>query len=153
MRRLALVPLVVALLGAPGPAFGKDEGIVVDPSTPTGKEYAIPLDQARQEAVGKSRGAHVGGGDTRASAGALFGEGIRVPTRSDARHPGPAGALGGSQPEIARSTSAVPSAAALAGETHGGRSGGLATLGIPAGVLLAGGALALLALLRRRLSR
>lgn len=61
--------VVLALVPSPQQAIA--EGVFFDPDSPAGKEYALPLDQAREEAaeIGKSDGpagekAH------------LFGEGI-----------------------------------------------------------------------------
>ncbi len=45
MMRRALM-LSVLLVAPVSPAFGQS-GVVVDPSSPTGKEYAIPLESAR----------------------------------------------------------------------------------------------------------
>jgi hypothetical protein len=67
MKRLALIPLFLAAVAAP-PATAQQDGVFVDPKSPAGKEYAVPLDQARGEASG---------GEGSASAKeALFGAGI-----------------------------------------------------------------------------
>jgi hypothetical protein len=67
MKRLALIPLFLAAVAAP-PAAAQQDGVFVDPESPAGKEYAVPLDQARGEASG---------GEGSASRNeALFGEGI-----------------------------------------------------------------------------
>ena len=67
MKRLALIPLFLAAVAAP-PAGAQQDGVFVDPESPAGKEYAVPLDQARGEASGQ-----VGSASGNA---ALFGEGI-----------------------------------------------------------------------------
>jgi hypothetical protein len=67
------VTLVVLLAGgslAPT-AVAQEDGVFVDPDSPAGKEYAIPLDQARRDAAGG--GAAGGGGGSGQS---LFGAGI-----------------------------------------------------------------------------
>lgn len=66
LKRLNLA-LVLLLVAAP-PAAAQQDGVFVDPDSPAGKEYAVPLDQARDEASGGG-----GGGSGKES---LFGEGI-----------------------------------------------------------------------------
>ncbi|MEA2469144.1 MAG: hypothetical protein QOE38_142 [Thermoleophilaceae bacterium] len=78
MRGIALrasLALGFCLLGAPS-AGATPPGVHVDPSSPGGKEYAIPLDQARNDATGgggtQSPGSSTGGG----SGTHLFGVGV-----------------------------------------------------------------------------
>jgi hypothetical protein len=152
MRRLCLLPLVAVLLGVTPPAFAEEDGIFVDPDTPAGKEYAIPLDQARQEAVGESRGTRISGGSMPTSAGALFGEGIpRVRGGGVRRGAASGGAGRARQAGATREAPAAPAAARLVRQTSSG-SDTLATLAIPLGVLLMGGAIALV-VGRRRMGR
>jgi hypothetical protein len=66
VKRLALAALV--LLAAAPPAAAQEDGVFVDPDSPAGKEYAVPIDQARDEAAG--------GGNRPAGEEPLFGEGI-----------------------------------------------------------------------------
>ena len=66
MKRLALAALVL-LVVAPS-AVAQDDGVFVDPDSPAGKEYAVPIDQARGEAAG--------GGNGPAGEEPLFGQGI-----------------------------------------------------------------------------
>ena len=54
------------VLALPGTALAQDDGVTVDPDSPTAKEYAIPLDSARREAAPA----------TRSTATPLFGEGV-----------------------------------------------------------------------------
>lgn len=151
MRGLCLLPLIAVLLGATAPAFAQEEGIILDPDTPAGKEYAIPVDQARREAVGESGGARVSGGGTRASAGALFGQGIRRVRGGGVRRGAASG--GGGRAGATRDALAAPSDAALVRQTSSSGSETLATLAIPLGVLLVGGAIALVVVGRRRMRR
>jgi hypothetical protein len=50
MTRLALIALLL-LVVAPS-AAAQEDGVFVDPDSPAGKEYAVPIDQARGEAAG-----------------------------------------------------------------------------------------------------
>ena len=47
--------VALALVGAPGVAAAAEPGVIVDPDSPTGKEYAIPLDKARSDTGGTSK--------------------------------------------------------------------------------------------------
>jgi len=73
--------ILAALCWAPAPASAaSDIGVVhVDPGSPSGKQYAIPLTQARRDAGGQGA-APATAGDTSAPA---FGAGIK-PSRSAA---------------------------------------------------------------------
>jgi hypothetical protein len=72
MARLAVALLIMAV--AP-PSFAlAQEGVFVDPDSPAGKEYAIPLEQARREATGGASGRE--GSPGGASGQPLFGVGI-----------------------------------------------------------------------------
>jgi hypothetical protein len=66
VKRLVLVSLL--LLVVAHPAAAQEDGVFVDPDSPAGKEYAIPIDQARGETAG--------GGNRPAGEEPLFGEGI-----------------------------------------------------------------------------
>jgi hypothetical protein len=57
---------------APPSAGATPPGVHVDPNSPGGKEYAIPLDQARNEATGGGGSQSSGGG----SGSHLFGVGV-----------------------------------------------------------------------------
>ena len=66
---------LIALLAVAGPApvaAAQEEGVFFDPDTPAGKEYAIPLDQARRDAGGAERA----GRGNEAGGEPLFGVGI-----------------------------------------------------------------------------
>ena len=146
---LALVLLVVA---AP-PAAAQQDGVFVDPDSPAGKEYAVPLDQARDEASGEG-----GGGSGKES---LFGEGIEPAPSGSGNRPNSKGAgergegsrkgdgdsreedATAGQADLGESPGAIEAAAANG-------SNGLLSAGIAAAVLLAGllGGLGLRRLLR-----
>jgi hypothetical protein len=77
-RRVCLVPAVVGALGLlPSAALG--QGVTIDPGSPTGKEYAIPVEQARREAAVGSRTDPIAPSDRSAP---LFGQGVTRDTRS-----------------------------------------------------------------------
>jgi hypothetical protein len=75
----ALAAAGLALLALPTAASAQDPGVIVDPSSPTSHEYAIPLERARGEAVG-GRGPvatlRLGATGTARVQAPLFGEGI-----------------------------------------------------------------------------
>jgi hypothetical protein len=91
--------VVVALLMLPSVAPAQEPGVFVDPDSPAGKEYVIPLEEARRQAAGEEQR---GAGAARAgdSGGQpLFGAGIeRVTGESPAggkgRDGGGSGATG-----------------------------------------------------------
>src|SRR5690349_19568187 len=70
--------LLTCLLGTAvlfGPAAGDaaaEKGVHFDPESPAGKEYALPLDQARNEGAGKTGV----GKDGSIEPAPLFGEGV-----------------------------------------------------------------------------
>jgi hypothetical protein len=71
LGRTTLIALLAVATLAPA-AAAQEEGVFVDPDSPAGKEYAIPLDQARRDAAGggnAARGSEDGGQS-------LFGTGI-----------------------------------------------------------------------------
>jgi hypothetical protein len=128
--------------GVPGGAAAQEDGVIVDPNSPTGKEYAIPLDKARRDSGTSQpkRSSDSGSGSTSTSSEPdRFGEGIApVPQTAPRRKPvrrkvarhgaGPAAVAGippltGSAPLVSASTD----------------SGGTLTLLIVLGVLAAGG--------------
>jgi hypothetical protein len=79
----AAIPLAAALVvGIPGAAIAAEPGVHIDPGSPAGTEYALPLDQARHDATPPS-GGHAGGGSgggggsSSGSGGStLFGAGV-----------------------------------------------------------------------------
>jgi hypothetical protein len=81
---------VTAALAAP-PGASAQEGLTVDPDSPAGKEYVIPLDQARRDAVGDRSSVPVGRSSVPSSGEPpLFGVGVgRQKAKRD--RPGQAG--------------------------------------------------------------
>jgi hypothetical protein len=78
-RVIAVVGLSLFLPGAVSPAFGADDGIHYDPDTPSGQEYALPLEQARGDAGGSP--------DSGAGSAPPFGAGIEPGAPSGAQGP------------------------------------------------------------------
>ena len=72
MRRALLITAAIWLSAAPAMAQ-QDDGVFVDPDSPTAKEYAIPLDAARRQASGGNPSPSGGGAATPAP---RFGEGV-----------------------------------------------------------------------------
>jgi hypothetical protein len=161
MKRATTVALLLPLL-APATALGQRDGVFVDPDSPAGVEYAIPLEQARQEASGDTSGNQSVVNAAQTGGEGLFGEGIR-PARG--RSVGDANRGGSSRNGSARgggdasggaagerhpgADDASPSTAAVAAATE--ESSGLPlTIGIAAAVLAIGvaGGLGLRRLLR-----
>jgi hypothetical protein len=128
--------LLLILAGGAGDAIAQDDGVHVDPKTPAGKEYALPLDSARRDAAG--------GADTGSTSGAapLFGAGI---SRRDAQGTGKGGqkrSANGTEDNGAATdgeTSSSKTVAAAVAKNGTGLSGGLLTGLIALGVLLIGG--------------
>jgi hypothetical protein len=110
----SLIAFLIALLALPAGAAAQRGGVFVDPETPAGTEYAIPLEEARRQGAGREKGGGGGGSGSQP----LFGVGIeRVPSGSAAGGEsagGGAGASGGGGPS------------AGAGESGGGGEGGSA---------------------------
>lgn len=74
-RRFVSILAVLAVVPA-APAAAQ---VHVDPGSPSGKEYAIPLESARQNAAGNSGTVLPGAGTSSAASGTsapLFGEGV-----------------------------------------------------------------------------
>ena len=151
MLRCVLIALALALT-LTGPALAQQpDGVVIDPGSPTGKEYAIPLEDARD--IGKAPEANKTQPQYERTA-PLFGEGIDDQSPGAAAPSRPAGsskapnsskdkpAAAGSSPQPGRHTAGVESAlqhSTAATATTGGSAllplGGGALL-----VLLAAGA-------------
>jgi hypothetical protein len=77
LKRLALIALLLAV--AAPPAAAQQDGVFVDPDSPAGKEYAVPIDQACGEAAG--------GGESGSGEEPLFGEGIEPGSGDSANKP------------------------------------------------------------------
>lgn len=95
----------LAVIGSavyPEAAGALEPGVHADPGSPAAKEYALPLNQARQT----GRGA--GGGGEGSSASGPFGAGIKPPGSGGSSPPG-AHADGG-RPGASRARSGMPAA-------------------------------------------
>jgi hypothetical protein len=136
------VLLLVSLGGGAGDAVAQGEGVHVDPKTPAGKEYALPLESARRDAAG---GAETG---ANSDAAPLFGAGI---SRRDARGNGKGGNGKGGNGESGNGNDnggdagrgGSKTVAAAVAENGTGLSGGMLTALIALAVLLVGGAVGL----------
>ena len=143
------------------PAAAAEDEIFVDPGSPSGKEYALPIDSARRQAAREAERGTAG----RTQRPPLFGEGVDVAPSGSARGGQGAGAGGGggggstasgrSARELREQRSepaeaGTPALQAQAGTPDGG-VGALAIIGgASVAVLLLGGGIGLL--LRRRAS-
>lgn len=121
-------------------ATGLEPGVHLDPGSPAAKEYALPLNQARQ----------TGGGSRHASTGsaALFGAGIKPPgsggsgqgrssagnTPSGARH----GTSGASSSEVGTPVPAIVLRAARSQTAANGNGSTLTLLGGGVAILILG---------------
>jgi hypothetical protein len=147
----ALLSLAVVPLSAP--VAHADDGVTVDDNSPSAKEYAIPLDEARSDATG---GASRSGSD---GAPEPFGQGVTTPERSSSSSSAssrkstkkggtsttaePSTSTSSSDADTARTVAAVPAGG------DGGSSSGQALAGGAALVIVAGGAAGLWARRRR----
>jgi hypothetical protein len=144
--RTGLFTVFICLILA-APAVAQVDGVFVDPDSPAGKEYAIPLEEARR---------HGAGGGAPGAGQPLFGAGIEraAPTVEGAKAQGGAGGSasggesgkargngdngnGASTEESAGGDQAVQRSAAIKAAA-GGSSDGLITAAIVALVLAAG---------------
>jgi len=157
MLRGLLFALCALALSAPA-AVAADDEIFVDPGSPSGKEYALPIDRARKEAARDTKGAKDAKGQ---SATPLFGEGVDAASTpgasgrraggggkaaADDASTGAAGTTGAGSRETAPKTLKAQAAA-----PDGGIGVAAIIGGVSVGVLLLGAAIGVL--LRRRASR
>jgi hypothetical protein len=158
MRRPAALTLALAL-AAPAAASAQD-GVVVDPGSPTGKEYAIPLESARRQADSRPDNRKLAPGDRSAEP---FGVGVTPESTPEAAAPATSGTPKPTAEEDSSArqkstprteepapdeTDAVREAVARAGDPPGG-SGTLLLVGGIATAICAGAAFTGLALRRR----
>jgi hypothetical protein len=100
----ATAALILAFI-APG-AVAQEDGVFVDPDSPAGKEYVLPIDQARRDATGAGGRSPVTGRPTPA-----FGEGVRPDRRPDRAADPRGGTQGGTQGSTAREAKSAPTIA------------------------------------------
>jgi hypothetical protein len=146
MKRLALAVLLV-LMASPS-AAAQEDGVFVDPDSPAGKEYAVPIDQARGEAAGGSNrppgeeplfGEGIepaaGGSGTKNAGGGGGDTGQQGSTRNGSKREGSrreGDATGGDAPQ---SSSNLPQSPAAIEAAAAEGSDGLLSAGIAAAVL------------------
>ena len=97
-RSLALLCAFAVFVPA---AAAQEDGVTVDPGSPSGKEYALPIDRAREEAATRDK---KGSGSQKAP---LFGEGVGgegagSPAGGGDPASGNAGRPGASEPAVDR---------------------------------------------------
>jgi hypothetical protein len=143
---LSLVLLSAALMLLPS---GPQAQVVVDPDSPAGKEYAIPLEEKRDQASGNQDAQP---GDGQAS---TFGEGISDPSKDEDKGSADKGSKEkkDAKKDSDSDSTAYDSTGAVGGSGSGGGGGGpdeagtsgaLLTSGIALAVLLLGGGIAFL---------
>ena len=154
---LCALALAIAAPAPAAAAAAQEDEIFVDPGSPSGKEYALPVESARQQAAADASGRSPG-----TQPAPLFGEGVDDGSTAGqggtGSGSGSGGATGGggatndadggtpSASGVARSATLKAQAAA-----PDGGIGLAAVVGVGAGVLLLGGAIGML--LRRRSAR
>ncbi len=111
MRRyLTATFAVLTVLLTPAAASAAEPGVHADPGSPSGKEYALPFDQARHGGGGGSSSTnHLGGGGGAnpgsAPSDPRFGQGITPARGARAPGTGSGGAQGGAQGSSSTSAS------------------------------------------------
>ena len=136
-------------------AVAQDDEIFVDPGSPSGKEYALPVESARKQAATDAQQR-----SSSAQPAPLFGEGVDDRSTADAggsgtgSGSGSGSAQGGGGGSTAADGGTPGASAATLKAQAAAPDGGIAlaaVIGAGAGVLLLGGAVGLL--LRRRSAR
>jgi hypothetical protein len=139
---LALALFVLSSTAWANASTGLEPGVHVDPGSPAAKEYALPLNQARQTG---GKGA-IGGG----ASGALFGAGIKAgsgrprnpKSRSAGVSRGGTHTSTGGAPGSAKRTVALPSSVLRSEASHGSTQGNgsiVVLLGAGVAILVIGG--------------
>jgi hypothetical protein len=135
MRRTWTAALgALLLLGTPGAASAQERGVHVDPGSPAGKEYAIPIERARREASGGEKLAPSAAAPTQAAAVPLFGQGIKPAPKHHKRKKAANGKPVKPVPVSLAPTAAID--AALAPPSTTAWTGGIPAVVLAAGVLL-----------------
>ncbi len=87
--RILLVSLVAALapVGVASAQSSGDDGVHVDPNSPSGREYDIPVQKARRQSNAKKQSGSTAAGASNSGSGSsgsgLFGEGVQSDDSSD----------------------------------------------------------------------
>jgi hypothetical protein len=140
-----LVVLVASLVNA-APAVAQEDGVFVDPDSPGGKEYAIPLDTQRRQAAPSASTGAAGVEDAPLFGTGITGESGGKATRSspdgNSERDGSDGADGavGRNSDIPLATGDARAAVSAATQNPGAPSGGL---GAPAFIALLAAAILL----------
>lgn len=154
--RKGILLLACGLAALAPAASAQDDPVFVDPDSPSGKEYELPIDRAREQgAAGRQRQQPAGG----AQGAPLFGAGVegddrntspgtaKSGTRSDGNGGGGSDDAA-SEPGSEQATVGAAAARKVQAATPDGSTGVLEILGAGGGILLLGGLAGLL--LRRR---
>ena len=139
----ALAASALGCLAVPVPALGLEPGVHADPGSPAAKQYALPLNQARQTGAGPT-------GHEGSSANVPFGAGIKPPGAGGSSHSGTGagqtargGASGPNTTNAASRQATLPSAVLRASSSQASSTGGdgstLALLGGAIAILILGG--------------
>ncbi len=101
LRRLLPLFVLFGLMAlcAAAPAFAQEDGVTVDPDSPSGKEYAVPLEDARNRAGTKGKG------QRRRGESPLFGAGVGEERDGNGREATREGSDGGGSGSDDKSTS------------------------------------------------
>ncbi len=139
----ALAAFALSCLAFPVPALGLEPGVHADPGSPAAKQYALPLNQARQTGAGPT-------GHEGSSANVPFGTGIKPPGAGGSSHSGTGagqtvggGASGPNATNADGRQATLPSAVLRASSSQASSTGGdgstLALLGGAVAILILGG--------------
>ena len=140
MRALPILTIMAAWAGLTTPAVAAKGGAIVDPGSPVDKEYAIPFEQARQDAGGASRVVDAAQARRLGTSAPLFGVGIiGAGPRPAGNESGTARVSAGHVPPTTDTSTAE--AAAAAGQRQGDAAATRITWGIPLAAALVAGAL------------
>jgi hypothetical protein len=141
---------LAASLGFAAPTLAQGDAPQVDPQSPAGTEYQLPLDRARASASGSSSTSGAG-------TGTLFGEGVTTKAKSSGtRAPGrPASGRATQQPATRSDDVAGARGAtrAVGASIPGDTGGSLLAIAATAAAVLAAGGLAGLVWRRRSVGR
>lgn len=138
MLRPLAVTIVAFVLTATTASAANDPGIQVDPDSPAGTEYGLPVDQAKR--VGGS--APTPGAGATAGAAALFGEGVtRLRSESQGAADGRGRSADTSNAGVARKSDSASSGGGVAAATQPAGSALPWLLGSGALVLVLGAAI------------
>lgn len=134
-KRVLAGLIVVSTLGAPS-AQAQEKGVFIDPDSPAGEQYALPIEKARRGAVDGGKTAKVRPGEQTAP---LFGAGVGPDrgARATARNRTPGAAGTRISPRTLRRERQRVAAGFAAARAEGGSSGDALVLAAGgAGVLL-----------------